>query len=343
MALKVTCFVSKVIFKTSANYVAQNHWSAQDTKRSETNRPLEPHGTEPPTNRTDTNRPEVPVWLCEPTRTQTNRGIPVKDTERNCHEVSHRAVQSLQGKGWALWSPGSAMHQAVQLDKPAQQPATNTTLIKDDGSIASIALSIWYSVISADKVPIFASLQPHESTLKNSRLQLSSQSFVQGAQCFTKGSVHRLHGGHQGSIADFAGWFVKNQGQQQLAIDSLRSVALSRWIVWNCSFKGSADKQEDAIGLRSATYDSLQLTIKFLLDIQTCPRHQQRELQHNIVRFPGQRSNMVKRITSFRLRRGLLQFQHSQTLQPAVPRPRCFHWGLECHSITHLYQYSAIV
>ena len=76
MALKVTCFVSKVIFKTSANYVAQNHWSAQDTKRSETNRPLEPHGTEPPTNRTDTNRPEVPVWLCEPTRTQTNRGIP---------------------------------------------------------------------------------------------------------------------------------------------------------------------------------------------------------------------------------------------------------------------------
>lgn len=182
------------------------------------------------------------------------------------------------------------------------RPQRPMNWINNDGHIA---VSMWYNVIWCDpckRSSHLCILGNNKSALKDSRLQLSSQAFVQGAQCFTKGRAYGLHGSDQGSIADFAGRFVKNQREQELAIHSLRSVAFSRWIVWNCSFKGSADKQEDAIGLTLVHLCPVGANIDpniFDCDqIGSYPKHQQRRLQQKIVWF-RQRSNMVKRFTLF--------------------------------------------
>ena len=84
------------------------------------------------------------------------------------------------------------------------------------------------------------------------RLQLPCQAFIQGVECFTKGSMDGLHGSDQGSVSDFAARFIKNQSQQQLPIDSLGGISLSRGtFIVASAFKGCAHKQENAIGLSS--------------------------------------------------------------------------------------------
>lgn len=93
-------------------------------------------------------------------------------------------------------------------------------------------------------------------------LQLSCQTFIQRAQRGTKGGMYCLNRSHQSSIADVAARFIKNQSQQQLPVDCLRSVAFSRRSVWNCSFKGSAHKHEDSIGLPSCCLIRLKGRVK---------------------------------------------------------------------------------